>query len=223
MMSGRGLTTGAARSWRRPAISRAICVQALNASERPVRIVAHSMGGLVARAALAQDQQLWQDFKARRGCRLVMLGTPNGGSFSISMMLLGRNRLMRYLALLDFTARAAAHLEIVSAWPGVLQMLPFQRDDLFRKSGWRALAKADAGSTWSEPAEGALEQAERLRKFLRGCADRRGPHGLYRRSGRHLQRYDHRQAGLGRRRDPLFHQPRGRRPGSLGDRYSAGA
>jgi pimeloyl-ACP methyl ester carboxylesterase len=36
-------------------------------TDRPVRIVAHSMGGLVARAALAQSPSLWERFKERDG------------------------------------------------------------------------------------------------------------------------------------------------------------
>ena len=66
--------------------------------EVPVRIVAHSMGGLVARTAFALDGKLWKRFQDRRGSRLVMLGTPNGGSWSIPLMLLGRNKLMQWLA-----------------------------------------------------------------------------------------------------------------------------
>ena len=134
--------------------------------DQEVRIVAHSMGGLVVRAAFAQDKDLWETFKKRKG-RFVMLGTPNGGSFSIPMMMLGRNRLMRYLALLDFTASRKDHQEIVSDWPGALQMLPAGRDDLFVPGGWKDLTKADPGGKWVKPDDETLRQAKAFRDLVK--------------------------------------------------------
>ena len=147
---------------------------ALGATEHAVRIVAHSMGGLVARAALALDDDLRQRFNARTGSRLVMLGTPNGGSFSIPMLLLGRNRLMQYLALLDLKASARDQLEVVSRWPGAVQMLPHPDSDpmttggidLYSVAGWAALAAADGGQGWVKPSADVLEDARRFRAVL---------------------------------------------------------
>ena len=138
-------------------------------SDQEVRIVAHSMGGLVARAAFALDQDLWETFKARKGCRLIMLGTPNGGSFSIPMLLLGRNKLMGYLALLDFKASRRDHLKVISDWPGALQMLPAERDELFETKGWTALDKADPGEKWVKPDGDTLREAKAFRKLIEGA------------------------------------------------------
>ena len=51
-------------------------------STGPVAVVAHSMGGLVARAAMARDRK-------RQIARLIMLGTPNFGSFAAVLALRG--------------------------------------------------------------------------------------------------------------------------------------
>lgn len=148
---------------------------ALDETERAVRIVAHSMGGLVARTALAQDPELRRRFNEREGSRLVMLGTPNGGSFAIPMLLLGRNRLMQYLALLDFKADAAEQLEIVSAWPGAIQMLPQGEPngdgglDLFAADAWDELAEADGGKGWHQPKAELLADARRFGQFLKAA------------------------------------------------------
>ena len=93
--------------WRRSILDNAkafatVLGNALTATDQPVRIVAHSMGGLVARSAFL-DAKLWQRFQDRAGSRLIQLGTPNGGSWSIPYMLMGRDTLMGYLATLDFT------------------------------------------------------------------------------------------------------------------------
>ena len=57
--------------------------KALARSAQPVRILAHGMGGLVARAMIAEKPELWEAICARDGGRFVMLGTPNRGSHAM--------------------------------------------------------------------------------------------------------------------------------------------
>ncbi len=47
---------------------------------QPIRILAHSMGGLLARTMIARHPDVWAQMLAIPGSRFVMLGTPNGGS-----------------------------------------------------------------------------------------------------------------------------------------------
>lgn len=136
---------------------------------QPVRIVAHSMGGLVARTAFLQNRDLWNAFRGRDGSRLLMLGTPNGGSYSIPLMLLGRNTLMQWLHRLDFTATAAEHLEIAAGWDGALQMLPRDAPDLLTTKWWDNLPRGDLA-----PGFGAGPNATDLREaahFIEAFAD----------------------------------------------------
>lgn len=97
-----------------------------------VAIVCHSMGGLVARAALARGP-------GRRVSRVVMLGTPNSGSFGAVQALRGTYAVVRKLAQLDlrhdaeFLAR-----EVFSTFPGLHELLP-TRDAapaLFDAAAW---------------------------------------------------------------------------------------
>ena len=64
------------------------------ANGEPVHIVAHSMGGLVSRRFMQKFPETWQamkdPFDLKRGGRLIMLGTPNKGSFAISFVLTGQ-------------------------------------------------------------------------------------------------------------------------------------
>lgn len=117
--------------------------EALGQRSQPIRIVAHSMGGLVARTAFLMNPDLWSAFRERDNARLVMLGTPNGGSYSIPLMLLGRNTLMQWLHRLDLTATAAQHLAIAAAWDGALQMLPKDAAFLRDLDWWKALPRGD--------------------------------------------------------------------------------
>jgi len=103
--------------------------------ERKALVVGHSMGGLVARAALAYDQ--------RRIAKLVQLGAPNDGSFAPLQALRAVYPTVRKIASLDrmHTAEQLAR-EVYHTLPGIYQMLPSAANpsepDLFDPSGWPA-------------------------------------------------------------------------------------
>jgi len=94
---------------------------------RKVLVVAHSMGGLVARAALAHDRQ-------RRIAKLVQLGTPNSGSFAPLQAMRAVYPTVRKLAALDtrHTAEDLARM-VFRTLPGLYQMLP---QSLFDPAAW---------------------------------------------------------------------------------------
>ena len=118
--------------WRRPVqqvartLARALRAELDRTREihQPVRILAHSMGGLVTRAMAAAEPALWNEFLAREGSRFVMLGTPNRGSHSMVEILLGKGDALRKLAMLDVDHSLQELLSIVAAFRGALQLLP---------------------------------------------------------------------------------------------------
>ncbi|MDT3672457.1 MAG: CHAT domain-containing protein [Aromatoleum sp.] len=91
---------------------------------QPVRLLAHSLGGVVARAMIAKHPQLWAEAVRRPGSRLVMLGTPNNGSHMMVEALLGKSDTMRKLTHLDLVHDLQDVLDIVGGFPGALQLLP---------------------------------------------------------------------------------------------------
>lgn len=103
-------------------------------NERGVMLVAHSMGGLVARAALALDS-------AARIERVVQLGAPNAGSFAPIQALRGVYPTVRKIAALDQSHTAEELARTVFAkLPGLYQMLPAPEPgrgpDLFDPRSW---------------------------------------------------------------------------------------
>lgn len=123
-----------------------------------VGLVGHSMGGLVARAALTHPA-------GEQVSRLVMLGTPNSGSLGAVQALRGTYSVVRKLAMLD-PGHDAEHLSaaVFSSFPGLHELLP-QRDlagdlDLFDPASW--------------PAHGPGPRAESLRSAA-GLASRLAP------------------------------------------------
>jgi len=94
---------------------------------KPVRIVAHSMGGLVARLAL---KDRWDPFKAIPGSRLLQLGTPNNGSHSIAAVLMARDDFVQTIERwFDWRNDMGEFLGIVRDFPGVLELLPWPGDN----------------------------------------------------------------------------------------------
>jgi hypothetical protein len=91
---------------------------------QPLRFVAHSMGGLVVRVMFALQPQLWRRFQALPGQPLLMLGTPNGGSYEAVRWLTGWNPTLGKLSWLDISHDTAGLVNIVNRYPGLLELLP---------------------------------------------------------------------------------------------------
>ena len=97
--------------------------------DAPVHLVAHSMGGLVARTFIksyaARWKTMWdEEGNGLRGGRLIMLGTPNHGSFSVPQVMTGIDGLVKKLALLDLEHTRRELIDIFASFPGLYQMLP---------------------------------------------------------------------------------------------------
>jgi hypothetical protein len=141
----------------------------MKASKEPVRIVAHSSGGLVVAAAFAQQPKLWQDFAAREGSRVLLLGAPLRGSHMIVRLLLGEERLIKYLALLDFAHSEQEFAALFAGFPGVLELHPeIPGFDLFEPSTWERIVAARSGE-WKGPARADLDDARKTREFLKSA------------------------------------------------------
>ena len=91
---------------------------------QPVRLLAHSMGGLVVRACIHKRRPVMDELMSREGARLVMLGTPNQGAHSMVENLVGKGDTLRTLAVLDIRLSLQEVLDVVAGFPGVLQLLP---------------------------------------------------------------------------------------------------
>lgn len=106
-----------------------------NVGAGKVLVVAHSMGGLVARAALAQDRK-------RRIGKLIQLGAPNEGSYAPVQALRAVYPTVRKLAALDHDGHSAEQLarEVFRTLPGLYQMLPAAQNpgdcDFFDAATW---------------------------------------------------------------------------------------
>ncbi len=128
--------------------------------DAPVSLVAHSMGGLVSRSYIARHAKRWN-----KGGKLVMLGTPNHGSFAIPQVITGVIDTVRKLDLVDQKHKLAEITEILGGLPGSLQMLPSP----LVMPGMAALYQ---GSTWGgRVPQALLDRARKHHDLLAGIVD----------------------------------------------------
>jgi len=182
--------------WRRP-IEEEACrladavdaaLDARNGSGQPVRIVAHSMGGVVTRTMLLERPKTFDRLMKREGARVLMLGTPNGGSWAPMQVLSGDDTFGNALASFGSPLRDKQARQWMAEMPGFLQLqadlldpklgldqsetwAKLAREDLKRvqENNWwhRSAGEAmDAAYEWGVPPQAVLKQARDLRVRL---------------------------------------------------------
>lgn len=132
----------------------------LSKTSTAVRVVAHSMGGLVVRSMIAQRSDVWQELRARNGSKIILLGTPWQGSWSIPRILVGQEKLVRMLALLDIRDDQNDLLKIIRDFPGILEMLPHDSNgSQIPPETWQ-LCGEFLGRDWPQPQREKLKAAQ---------------------------------------------------------------
>jgi CHAT domain-containing protein len=182
--------------WRRPieeearrlALAVEQALDARNASGQPVRIIAHSMGGVLTRTLLLERRDTFERLMQREGARVLMLGTPNGGSWAPMQVLSGDDTFGNALASFGSPLRDRQARQWMAEMPGFLQLqaglndpalaldkadtwAKLARDDLQRvqDNNWwhRSAGEAgDAAYAWGVPTAAVLQQALALRQRL---------------------------------------------------------
>ncbi len=183
-----------AYDWRRPIEEAAqrlatVVEGALDAratSGQPVRLLAHSTGGLVTRAMQLESPQVWDRMMWNPGARLLLLGTPNDGLWTPMQVLSGDDTLGGVVNS-GLTETVSAR-ERLAAFPGFLQL---QADlyGLAHLATWKTLADQDfdrlcqerpwhsealqrAVYRWGLPSQDVLDRAVALRRRLDAQRDR---------------------------------------------------
>ncbi|MFT3759773.1 CHAT domain-containing protein [Thauera sp.] len=187
--------------WRRPLEEEARrlgervaeALDARAASGQPVRFIAHSMGGLLVRTMMLECPDVWQRVCLHQGGRLLMLGTPNGGSWAPMQVLTGDDTFGNFLSGVGAPFRDHEARQTMAQFPGFLQLQAGLTDPqlaLSKTDTWEKLAQEDlervrqaswwhriwgsepalgpqlAAYKWGIPSKEVLDQAAGLRQRL---------------------------------------------------------
>ena len=160
-------------------------------SGQPVRLLAHSMGGLLARALQIECGPIWDRMMERQGARLLMLGTPNAGSWAPMQVLSGDDSFGNTLTGVGAPFQEHSARASMARFPGFLQLQAGLLDSslpLNTRAGWQQLAENDLnqvkacswwhqdrrqleGFLWGVPDDAVLAQAVRFWEKLRKQRD----------------------------------------------------
>lgn len=161
-------------------------LDARQSTGRPVRILAHSSGGLLVRTMQLVSSAVWDRMMSVPGARIVMLGTPNGGFWMPMQVLSGDET---FGGLLTAAAPPFGETDVRAAMgtmPGLLQLQAGLQSPAYRLdelATWVNLAQGDSAALqatqtwhrlplqqktylWGLPTDGVLSAAVALRKRL---------------------------------------------------------
>ena len=123
---------------------------------QPIKIIGHSMGGVLVRDFMVYHRDTWQKLNASKDFRLIFLGAPLGGSHRILTVLFGQDNIIKNLAKLDLFHTKKGLLKMFTKFPGILSLLPLTTDsknDFTKLKTWTDMRDAFNNPDWPLPDE----------------------------------------------------------------------
>jgi hypothetical protein len=135
-------------------------IEELLTYNQPVKIIGHSMGGVLVRDFIVSYPDTWQKLNNSKDFRLLFLGVPLKGSFRIPAVLLGMDGIINKLAMIDLVHSKKELVEIFSGFKGILCLLPFTTEenlDFSKPETWQKMREGLEDTNWPVPAKADLE------------------------------------------------------------------
>lgn len=110
----------------------------------PIKIIGHSMGGVVTRDFIINHPATWKKLNASKDFKLLLLGAPLGGSYRIPYVLAGKDPLISQLSKIDLKHTKKELLDMFRKYPGLLGLLPMAKDtvDFADENIWQQMRNA---------------------------------------------------------------------------------
>ncbi len=144
-------------------------IKSLLKIEQPIKIIGHSMGGVLVRDFIIQHDETWQELKATKGFKMIYLGSPLGGSFRIPSVLFGEDPIIKKLSAIDLFHSKKRLLKMFSKFPGILALLPLTTDsknDFANMQTWKNMRKYFGKSRWPLPTQEDLNYFKNYRDTI---------------------------------------------------------
>lgn len=146
-----------------------ILISELLKLNQPIKIVAHSMGGVLVRDFILKHPDTWKKLNSSKDFRVLFLGSPLGGSFRIPAVLFGKDPIINTLSTVDLKHTKKQLLKMFSNFPGILSLLPLTTDDnkdFAKVKTWQDMCAAHDDLTWPIPDAKVLKVFEEYRDFI---------------------------------------------------------
>jgi len=109
----------------------------------PIKIIGHSMGGVVTRDFIINHPATWKKLNASKDFKLLLLGAPLGGSYRIPYVLAGKDSIINQLSKIDLKHTKKELLDMFRKYPGLLGLLPIAKDvDFSDEKVWQSMRNA---------------------------------------------------------------------------------
>lgn len=147
--------------------------------KQPIKIIGHSMGGVLVRDFIVYHTDTWQQLNASKDFRLMFLGSPLGGSYRIPAVLFGNDPIINSLNMLDRVHTKKELINIFVNFPGILSLLPLstginargESKDFADIATWQHMRDVLGDSTWPIPSEKDLTNFKDYRDIINSSKD----------------------------------------------------
>ncbi|MBG9377115.1 CHAT domain-containing protein [Panacibacter sp. DH6] len=127
---------------------------------QPIKIIGHSMGGVLVRDFIINHPETWLQLNTSPGFRLLFLGSPLGGSHRIPAVLFGNDAIINSLNMLDRIHTKKELISMFVNFPGILSLLPLTTDeqnDFASIKTWEKMRESLGDCDWPLPSPAQLE------------------------------------------------------------------
>ncbi len=132
---------------------------------QPIKIIGHSMGGVLVRDFIVYHNKTWEALNASRDFRMIFLGSPLGGSHRILGVLFGKDAIINKLSKLDLFNTKRGLIKMFCKFPGILSLLPLTtgpKDDFAKVETWEKMREYFGDKKWPLP---SIEDLEAFRIY----------------------------------------------------------
>ncbi len=131
---------------------------------QPIKIIGHSMGGVLVRDFILTYPATWKKLNDSAGFRLLFLGAPLGGSYRIPFVFMGKDAIIDKLSKIDLFHTKKGLIGMFSKMPGLLSLLPLsvnEGNDFAIAETWKTMS-APLGD-WPVPQSSDLKEFQKYR------------------------------------------------------------
>lgn len=144
-------------------------IEELLAYKQPIKVIGHSMGGVLVRDFMVSQRATWTKLNSSPGFQLIFLGAPLGGSYRIPYVLFGNDAIIDKIAKLDIFHSKKELLGIFSKFPGLLSLLPHSQhkdNDFGNAETWQLMLGAKGDNNWPVPTDADLKVFDSYRNKI---------------------------------------------------------